>query len=88
MLPDGFPKRGHGRVINADAFQTFVQVRDIIEIRAPDSCGFDNHIGFASKSHGIIDQIAPLVDKDLRCDFLVIFKRNDKRTPFAGFSLL
>jgi putative ABC transport system substrate-binding protein len=35
----------------AGAFQTFVRVHDIIEIQSPDSCGFDNHVGFVGKRH-------------------------------------
>src|SRR5262245_5916890 len=88
MRPDGFPKRRHGRIVNTDAFQALVRVSDIVEIRSPDSCGFDNHIGFVGKRHGIIDQIASFVDKDLCCDFLAILKLDGKRARFAGFSLL
>jgi hypothetical protein len=91
MLPDGVPKRRHGEIVNADAFQALICVLDIIEIRPPDPCGFDNHVNFVDKRHGIIDQIAPFVDEDFGgdfCDFLAILELNGKHPRFAGFSPL
>jgi hypothetical protein len=88
MLLDGFPKRRHGRIVNADTFQALICVPDIIEIRAPDSCGFDNDIRLVGNRHGIIDQIMPFVDEDLGDDCTAILKLNGKRAPLAGLSPL
>ena len=45
-VDDGLPERRHIRIVNADAFQSLVRIPNIIEIRAPDSCGLGNHPRF------------------------------------------